>query len=117
MSPSSLHRLAQVLAAPAACVPSRSTMIRASSPYRAARHLFSRTNHGWIDGSSRPSSSSREKCSTSTCTSAATAASSGSVDIPSHARTSIVPQRGAGRMSHRTSVASAMTPVRTMSSR
>ena len=49
--------------------------------------------------------------------SAATAASSGRVDMPSHARTSTVPQRGAGRMSHRTSVASSITPVRTMSSR
>ena len=35
--------------------------------------------------------------------------------MPSHALTSIVPQRGAGRMSQRTSLASSMTPVPTMS--
>ena len=59
----------------------------------------------------------REKCSTIVCAREATAASSGRVDIPSQARISTVPHLGAGRMSQRTSLASAITPVRTMSSR
>ncbi|CPU66144.1 Uncharacterised protein [Mycobacteroides abscessus] len=66
-------------------------------------------------GSSRPSSSIVEKCSTRQCVSAASARSSEMFVTPSQMRVSSVPNCGAGRRSHRTSSNASMTPVCSMS--
>src|SRR6202035_4975566 len=84
-------------------VPLSSRMIDASSPWRAARHLFSRTSHARGVGSVYPRSIITSNWCTRHWLSAATTPTSRSVGIPSHTRISTVPKLGCGRMSHHTS--------------
>jgi hypothetical protein len=86
-------------------------MTIASMPYRAARHLFSRTNQGCIWAGSCPWSSLVDMSSTRHWTSAAIDPTSSNVEMPSNTRVSSVPHFGEGRMSQRSSLWSSMTPV------
>ena len=86
-------------------------MTSASSPWRAASHLFSRSTQSRVDGSGAPCS--KRSCMTDTrhWASAATASTSSIVWMASHIRSSTVPKSGWGRTSHHTSRMEVMAPA------
>ena len=93
------------------------TCVRVEAVGAQARHLFSRTTQLGRIGGRPPESIVRSNQVTRHCAKAATAVISCIVGMPSHIRSSTVPNPGCGRMSHQTSRTVEMLPARINASR